>query len=68
MTLREQAATFNNASIVILMQGAAMANFQFLARGAVGIHIKHNSKYYEIHDWPREMVRSRPASRFSTLN
>lgn len=70
MTLQQQAAVFNSASILILMQGAAMANFQYLAVGAVGIHIKHNDKHYEIHDWPRELVSSyssRSASECGTL-
>lgn len=65
MTLQQQAAVFNSASILILMQGAAMANFQYLAVGAVGIHIKHNDKHYEIHDWPRELVISYSSCRAS---
>lgn len=56
MTLKQQAAVFNNASILIQSQGAALANFPYLPRGAVVVHIKHTDKYYEIHDFPRDLV------------
>lgn len=56
MSLRQQAMLFNSASVVILVHGAAMANWVFLPINAVGIHIAHQGHYKALHSQAEHLV------------
>jgi hypothetical protein len=44
-----------------------MANWAFLPNGAVAVHIRHQPRYYTIHDWGEDLVRVVQWNQYETV-
>ncbi|KAK9860440.1 hypothetical protein WJX84_005466 [Apatococcus fuscideae] len=60
MSFKQQALAAASASILILIHGASLANFLFLPKGSVGIHIVGDPGYIALHQWIRDFARDLP--------
>ena len=60
MSVPEQAALYNNASIAIWGHGASMANLIYMPHGAMGIQIVPRLTNPELFAWPEDYVEDLP--------
>ncbi|KAK9815511.1 hypothetical protein WJX72_004889 [[Myrmecia] bisecta] len=58
--LLEQINAVKDASIFILMHGSGIANFWFLPKGSVAVHVAAWSGYPALHQWARDLFRDLP--------